>query len=53
MFELSRESAVPLVEQICERLTLLVRQGQLQPGNAPALDPPARAPDRREPLHGG
>src|SRR4029077_3120105 len=32
MFELSRESDVPLVEQICERLTLLVRQGQLSPG---------------------
>lgn len=32
MFELSRESQVPLVEQICERLTLLVRQGQLTPG---------------------
>jgi DNA-binding transcriptional MocR family regulator len=32
MFELSRESAVPLVEQICERLTQLVRQGQLAPG---------------------
>jgi hypothetical protein len=25
MFELSRESDVPLVEQICERLTQLVR----------------------------
>src|SRR6478672_11824715 len=32
MFDLSRESDVPLVEQICERLTLLVRQGQLSPG---------------------
>jgi DNA-binding transcriptional MocR family regulator len=32
MFELSRASAVPLVEQICERLSGLVRQGQLTPG---------------------
>ena len=32
MFELSRESAMPLVEQICERLTQLVRHGQLSPG---------------------
>jgi DNA-binding transcriptional MocR family regulator len=32
MFELSRESDVPLVEQICERLTQLVRHGQLSPG---------------------
>ena len=53
MFELSRESGVPLVEQICERLTLLVRQDQLAPGHPSALDPPARAPDRRESLHGG
>ncbi len=32
MFELSRESEMPLVEQICERLTQLVRQGQLAAG---------------------
>lgn len=32
MFELSRESAVPLVDQICERFTQLVSQGQLSPG---------------------
>jgi DNA-binding transcriptional MocR family regulator len=32
MFELSRESDVPLVEQICERLTQLVRHGQLSAG---------------------
>jgi DNA-binding transcriptional MocR family regulator len=32
VFELSRDSQVPLVEQICERLTQLVRQGQLAPG---------------------
>ncbi len=32
MFELSRDSPVPLVEQICERLTQLVRVGQLAPG---------------------
>jgi DNA-binding transcriptional MocR family regulator len=32
VFELSRESAVPLVEQICERLTALVRAGQLPMG---------------------
>ncbi len=32
MFELSRESGIPLVEQICERLTQLVRHGQLAPG---------------------
>src|SRR5579863_7313986 len=32
MFELSRESEVPLVEQICERLTQLVRHGQLSAG---------------------
>ena len=32
MFDLSRESQVPLVEQICERMTALVRQGQLGPG---------------------
>jgi DNA-binding transcriptional MocR family regulator len=33
MFELSRDSAVPLVDQICERVTQLVRHGQL-PGGA-------------------
>ncbi len=32
MFELSRESSVPLVDQICERITQLVRQGQLPTG---------------------
>ncbi|MGB9330820.1 MAG: winged helix-turn-helix domain-containing protein, partial [Steroidobacteraceae bacterium] len=32
MFELCRDSQVPLVEQICERLTQLVRVGQLVPG---------------------
>lgn len=32
VFELSRESGVPLVEQICERITQLVRQNQLAPG---------------------
>jgi DNA-binding transcriptional MocR family regulator len=32
MFELSRESSVPLVEQICERLSQLVRDGQLSAG---------------------
>jgi DNA-binding transcriptional MocR family regulator len=32
VFELSRDSQVPLVEQICERLTQLVRVGQLAPG---------------------
>jgi DNA-binding transcriptional MocR family regulator len=32
MFELTRNSPVPLVDQICERVTLLVRQGQLSPG---------------------
>ncbi|HUA90193.1 MAG TPA: PLP-dependent aminotransferase family protein [Steroidobacteraceae bacterium] len=32
MFELSRDSGVPLVEQICERLTQLVRTGQLGAG---------------------
>jgi DNA-binding transcriptional MocR family regulator len=32
MFELSRESPVPLVDQICERITQLVRQGQLPTG---------------------
>ena len=32
MFELSRESAVPLVEQICERLSQLVRDGRLSAG---------------------
>ena len=32
MFELSRDSEMPLVEQICERLTQLVRQGQLSSG---------------------
>jgi DNA-binding transcriptional MocR family regulator len=32
MFELSRESAVTLVDQICERVTQLVRHGQLPPG---------------------
>jgi DNA-binding transcriptional MocR family regulator len=32
MFELTRNSPVPLVDQICERVTLLVRQGQLPPG---------------------
>lgn len=32
MFELSRESAVPLVDQICERITQLVQHGQLPVG---------------------
>jgi DNA-binding transcriptional MocR family regulator len=32
MFELSRDSAVPLVDQICERLAQLVHHGQLSPG---------------------
>jgi DNA-binding transcriptional MocR family regulator len=32
MFELSRASAVPLVDQICERITLLVREGRLPTG---------------------
>jgi DNA-binding transcriptional MocR family regulator len=32
MFELSRESAVPLVDQICERITQLVQHGQLPTG---------------------
>jgi len=32
MFELSRDSSVPLVEQICERLSQLVRDGQLSAG---------------------
>ena len=33
MFELSRESAVPLVDQICERISQLVRHGQLPAGS--------------------
>src|SRR6202789_4263147 len=32
MFELSRESAVPLVDQIAERITKLVQTGQLAAG---------------------
>ncbi len=32
MFELSRDSTVPLVDQIAERITSLVEQGQLPPG---------------------
>src|ERR1700739_1204741 len=32
MFELPRDSAVPLVDPICERVTQLVRHGQLPPG---------------------
>ena len=32
MFELTRDSAIPLVDQICERVTQLVRHGQLPPG---------------------
>src|SRR6201987_2513557 len=32
MFELVRNSEVPLVDQICERVTQLVRHGQLSPG---------------------
>src|SRR5712671_5987366 len=32
MFELPRDSAVPLVDQICERITQLVRHGQLPAG---------------------
>jgi DNA-binding transcriptional MocR family regulator len=32
MFELSRDSTVPLVDQIAERLTSLVEHGQLPPG---------------------
>jgi DNA-binding transcriptional MocR family regulator len=33
MFELSRESAVPLVDQIAERITKLVQHGQLPTGS--------------------
>src|SRR5207302_9838508 len=32
MFELARDSTVPLVDQICERVTQLVRHGQLPAG---------------------
>lgn len=32
MFELSRDSGVPLVDQITERLTSLIRDGQVAPG---------------------
>jgi len=32
MFELTRDSRIPLVDQICERLTQLVRSGQLPTG---------------------
>src|SRR6516225_4703643 len=32
MFELTRNSEVPLVDQICERVMQLVRHGQLTPG---------------------
>jgi DNA-binding transcriptional MocR family regulator len=32
MFELTRNSEVPLVDQICERVMQLVRHGQLAPG---------------------
>ena len=32
MFELIRNSEVPLVDQICERVMQLVRHGQLAPG---------------------
>ena len=32
MFELTRDSKVPLVDQICERVTQLVRHGQLPAG---------------------
>lgn len=32
MFELSRESDIPLVDQIAERITKLVQHGQLAPG---------------------
>jgi DNA-binding transcriptional MocR family regulator len=32
MFELTRDSSVPLVDQICERVTQLVRHGQLPTG---------------------
>jgi DNA-binding transcriptional MocR family regulator len=32
MFQLSRDSEVPLVDQICERVTQLVRDGQLPAG---------------------
>jgi DNA-binding transcriptional MocR family regulator len=32
MFELSRDSAIPLVDQIAERITQLVQHGQLPPG---------------------
>src|SRR5579864_8005818 len=32
MFELTRDSQIPLVDQICERLTQLVRSGQLPTG---------------------
>src|SRR5215471_1386889 len=33
MFELTRDSAVPLVDQICERISELVRAGQLPTGS--------------------
>src|SRR6201984_643891 len=32
MFELTRESATPLVDQICETVTRRVREGQLSAG---------------------
>ena len=32
MFELTRDSPIPLVDQICERITQLVRSGQLPTG---------------------
>ena len=32
MFELSRESSIPLVDQIAERITRLVQTGQLAAG---------------------
>ena len=32
MFELSRDSTVALVDQIAERVTGLIEQGQLSPG---------------------
>ena len=39
MFELSRSSEVPLVDQICERVTQLIRHGQLTPASTGRLIP--------------
>ena len=52
MFELTRDSAVPLVDQICERITQAGAPRPAAPGHAAALDPQAGTAGERQPVHG-